>query len=54
MRIFALVYDGDLVDRDVGNLAALIAQIENAAFDIYDVTSKRGVCSARNIYLFAE
>ena len=54
MRIFAFVYHRNFIDRNIRNLAILVAQIQDAAFYIDDIAAKCGVGPARNVNLFAK
>ena len=53
-KIFYLVYDGDLVDRDISDPFILVPQIQNSSLDVNYVAAKGGICPARDVDLFAQ
>ena len=52
--VFDLIDDRDLVDSNIRDLFILVTQIKHAAFYVNDIAAKCGICTARNVYLFAQ
>ena len=51
--VAAFVDDADLIQRDMGDLAVVVAQVQYSVSHIYHLTSIDSGCADRDIDLFA-